>query len=143
MPGPDKGNTNNHIIFHLTDGSVLSTRDLRFSDVDLDLITKIEVKMKRVTHVLDKTTLSATFLEFIHYRTSGRIQRLLRDGTTENVPLYTWTVGWRDVNGIEHLDEFDFKTGQHIDRRVVTSDPLNGKSHYHPRALIRAGVGGP
>jgi hypothetical protein len=125
----------------MKDNSTNSTRDVRFSQLNIDNIVKIEVFLKYHTYVLNSALLPATFLEFIHFRSTGRRNRRLQNGEIESVPLNTWTVGWRDVNGIEHLDEFDFKSGKHISRKDIISNSETRKSHFHPVALARHGNG--
>jgi len=140
MPGPDSTNRHKYIAFTLEDTSIVSSRDVYFNDIDVDRIIKIEVFLKTNTFVLDKATLPGTFLEFIHFRSAGTTEVNFGTGRgRERVPINTWTVGWRSINGAEHLDEFDFKSGRHIQRQVRPSNSKFKTSHWHPKSLVRPG----
>ena len=140
MPGPDSTNRHKYIAFTLDDNSVVSTRDAYFKDIEIDRVIKIEVFLKTNTFVLDKATLPGSFLEFIHYRSAGTSEMDFGTGRgPERVPINTWTVGWRAVSGAEHLDEFDFKSGVHIQRKVRPNNSRFKSSHWHPQSLVRPG----
>lgn len=130
----DEKNKHNHILFHLSNGLIISSRESHFHMVPLDEIVAIDFVFKYSTYRLDKNTLPNTFKEFVHFRSKGN-ELVLNEkyNLVESREINTWTLGWTDwVN--EYLDEYDIKTGQHKQRYTLPRDHTKNPSHFHPQA---------
>lgn len=137
MKAFDSSNRNSYLLFHLTNGLILSSRDINFQDVELEKIKKIEARFKYNKYELVKDLLPSSFLEFVHFRSYGYYYDIFKNSTEgENRPIHTWTLGWTDGTN-EYLDEFDFKTGNHMRRYVIPRDSKTNPSHFHKQSKSR------
>lgn len=128
----DEKNKHNHILFHLSNGVVVSSREKHFHCVNLNEIVAIDLVLKYATHRLDKRTLPNTFKEFVQFRSKGN-ELVLNEtyNIVESREINTWSLGWTDYTR-EYIDEFDIKTGQHKRRYETDRNYITNPSHFHP-----------
>ena len=126
----DSKNKYAHLIFHLKDGSQVSSRETHFHDIPLDNIQKIEAKFKYYTHILDKDELPKEFKEFIHFRSGGVTFAFNGTDVYDKRPILTWSLGWTDGK-TEYIQEYKFKNGEVLREYTVPRD-TKCLSHFHP-----------
>ena len=123
-----------YMVWVLTDGQRVTSRQCNWNDVPLAAVEEIELHLKQQVVALRRCDLPSHFQEFVCFRTGGvtvQVAKHPRDGMqTVHVPFDSWTVGWTD-GATEYLDEFNIKTGQHVRRYTAPRDFTASPTHWH------------
>ena len=126
---------NRFILFHLTDGRVISSREINFHGIELKKIKMMELNIRGRSYRIRKEDLPDSFIEFIHHRTKGTTFAISQEsGLSLPEEFNSWSIGWTDGK-TEFLAEIDFQTGLMIRKY---EQPLTDKSisHLHPQSMI-------
>lgn len=126
-----------HLEFVLDDGSVVSSVDTNFHQIPLHRLIEMRLNIRNQSWRVRKSDhVKSGFVEFLHYRTTGRDYKVNPDtGLYELRPFDSWSLGWTD-GVMEYLMEIDFQAGDLIGSY---QRPCRGKanpSHYHPQSRI-------
>lgn len=123
------------IRFYLSDGQILSSKDLNWHQVVLSLVVMLELEIRKKIYRIRKSDLPSTFIEFIQFRTKGFRFAIDKD-TGISVPeeFNSWSIGWSD-GAKEYLAEIDFQTGDFI-RKYELPISIDRASHFHPQSKI-------
>lgn len=124
---------NRHISFHLSDGRIISSRNLNWHHVAMRIVDMLELNIRNRIYRIRRYDLPSSFVEFIHFRSKGTTFTGKVGGVVHEPEQYnSWTIGWTD-GAIEYLCEVDFQTGNIIRNY---EQPISVKSHLHPDSLI-------
>lgn len=122
--------------FLLDDGTVMSSRDVNFHGVPLRRVIELRCTIRNRDYRIRKADLPPTFVEFLHFRSTGRDFRVNpATGLHEMEPTNSWTIGWTDGT-TEFLMEIDFQTGEMIGSYERPAAPRLLPTHWHPDSRV-------
>lgn len=133
MPiGPDANTKFNHLVYYFDDGTISTSREYDFHQINLYKLIRIEARFKYFNYGFYKYDLPSNFKEFIHFRSFGK-EFVYSNGLWQAQEIRTWHLGWS--SGIkEYLEEYDFATGKKLKSYIVPRWQKKFPSHFHPQS---------